>query len=160
MELNREYTQLLNYAYRYLSYRMRTRKELESYLLQKSVAKNINVEHVKQVMEILIEERLVDDEKFIEEFVTSRINSKPKSEYVLTLELLKKGVSRDDIERYFEKNTVDEYSLAKKALLRKWSVFKQYSAEKCFKKSADFLQRRGFSFTVIKKTIEEMESSE
>lgn len=160
MELNREYTQLLNYAYRYLSYRMRTRKELESYLLQKSVAKNINAEHVKQVMETLIEERLVDDEKFIEEFVTSRINSKPKSEYVLTLELLKKGVSRDDIERYFEKNTVDEYSLAKKALLRKWSVFKQYSAEKCFKKSADFLQRRGFSFTVIKKTIEEMESSE
>jgi regulatory protein len=160
MEIKKEYVKLLNYAYRYLSYRMRTEFETRRYLTDKAHGLNINLVFVDKVITTLKEEHYINDSLFIEEFVNSRSKSKPKSAYALSLELSNKGINKNLIDSYFETNLLDESQLAYTALERKWRVFKTLPKEKKLQKSYDFLRRRGFSFSIIKKTIEEMESSE
>lgn len=160
MEEKKEYNQLLNAAYRYLGYRMRTQKEVENYLSQKAQQRNISNEYIPQVIIRLTEDGLINDSQFIEEFINSRSKTKPKSTYALTVELLRKGISRDSIESYFEVNTLNEGQLAKQALQKKWLLLKTLPTEKKLKKATDFLRSRGFSFDVIKKTIEELRTSE
>lgn len=156
----KEYIRLLNYAYRYLSYRMRTEHEVRIYLLGKAQKLHINENCISEVISTLKEEHYLDDQKFVEEFVHSRTKSKPKSEYALTVELAQKGISNEVIEEYFKTHTLDELKLAYEAIQRKWQVFNTFPKEKKLQKAYSFLQRRGFSFSVIKKTIEQLESSE
>ncbi len=158
METKKEFIQLLNYAYRYLSYRMRTEYEVKRYLMEKAQKRGFPTEYIKEVIKRLIEDKYINDDLFIEEYVNARSKAKPKSAFALTQELQQKGVNQTKIQDYFEEHSIDEYALAKKALLKKWSIYQHLIPLKRFKKASDFLQRRGFSFSIVKKTIEELES--
>ena len=139
---------------------MRTEQEVRNYLLQKAEKRSIAGFFIDSVIKRLVEDNYINDDLFIDEYVSARLKSKPKSTYVLTLELLQKGVQQEKINSYFELHALNEESFAKKALEKKWSIYKNQTKEMRFKKASDFLRRRGFSFSIIKKTIEELESAE
>lgn len=152
--------ELLNYAYFYLKFRPRTKRETELYLLKKIRKRFWSQAHVKQAITKLEEQNFLNDKAFIEWYVEQRNRTKPKSEFVLRAELLRYGAVKEDIDRYFDEHEVDEDRLAMHALERKWVNMASLSREERFKKSYSFLAHRGFSYDTIKKTIEKAEEKE
>lgn len=153
-------SRLLGFAYHYLSYRARTTKEIEKYLRKKAEKHKFTPEVVETAFSALKTEGYINDESFIESFIYSRSQNKPKGKYALTTELRQKGISPDLIETYLTNNPVDENPLAYLALQRIWDkIFRLPKLERT-KKAYNFLRRRGFQYDVIKKTIEELEHTE
>ncbi len=153
-------SRLMSFAYHYLSYRARTKKEMEMYLKKKAEKYGFTADIVETAFTSLIDQGYVNDELFIESFIYSRGQNKPKGEYALMAELMQKGISRDLIENYFENNPIDERVLAYSALKKIWYRISRLPKLVRTKKAADFLGRRGFQYDTIKKTIEELEQEE
>src|SRR5690606_2091519 len=76
-------------AINFLSYRMRTKKEMHDYLKKKEV----DPEHIKVVIDRLIKEKLIDDKLFAEMFVRTRISTSSKGPLLIKKELVEKGVT-------------------------------------------------------------------
>ncbi len=151
----------LNRAYFFLKFRPRTKKEVVDYLQKKSDKWYHWVpEVIDQAIESLQLEGLVDDEKFVESFVVSRSTLKPKSEFVLRRELSRLGVEKNILDNYFNHNPISESDLALKALWSRWPRLQHFSKKTRFEKAAQFLLRRGFSFSTAKKAIVDMEDNE
>jgi regulatory protein len=142
----KDLTWLLNKAYFFLKFRLRTKKELQEYLLKKSRNKDYSFSDIKTVVDQLEKQGLINDQEFIKSFVSQRLLFKPKSQFLLEKELLRLGVEKKDIDDYFAQNPIDEKKLAMKVLLKAWHRFKNLPNEKKFKKAVDFLLRRGFGY--------------
>lgn len=149
----------LNRAYFYLKFRPRTRKEVTSYLEKKSEKfYHWQLGVIEKVIESLEERGLIDDKKFVESFVVTRNAVKPKSEFALKRELVHLGVDNDLIDQYFAESPLPQEDLAKKALHNRWFHFLHFDKKTRFEKAVQFLLRRGFSFSIAKKIVEEMEN--
>jgi len=85
---------------------------------------------------------------------------KPKAVFVLKRSLRLYGIDQNLIDDYFEKNKFNEEEMAKKSLGTRWERWKVLSREKRFQKIASYLQRRGFSYDIIKKLVAEFEKKE
>lgn len=83
--LHKSYTLAINY----LSYRMRSEKEIRDYLKDKET----DVEHIEEIIKKLHQERLLDDQEFANSLVRTRIMTSSKGPLLLKKELLDKGVS-------------------------------------------------------------------
>ena len=159
---NEEQDQLhlaLNRAYFFLRFRPRTEKEVADYLYKKADTYHWKPSIVQKVVDSLKENKYIDDENFVEWFVNGRNSQKPKSAFALTHELQKYGVNKDVIANFFQSNPVDEEELALSALRRRWQRFEYLDKSERFKKSAAFLSSRGFSFEIIRKTVQTLEQS-
>ena len=147
---------LLNKALFFLKFRSRTEKEVFDYLLKKIKNTNYSKKEIKKVIEKLKKMSLLNDKKFIEDYVSYRLKNNPKSQKVLILELRKKGVDESLINEYFSQNQINEEELAFLLLKKRFPRWLNLDGKKRLKKAFDFLARRGFSFEVSKKTIEKI----
>ncbi len=150
---------LLNYAYFYLKFRPRSKKEVKDYLLKKIKKRHWSTDSVAKVLSELEEQALVDDKAFVSWFIEQRNAAKPKSQFVLKGELLRFGIAKDLIDEYFNTNEQPEEELALKALQSRWRRFQTLPKKERFEKSASFLLRRGFSFDIIRKVISDLENT-
>ena len=132
---------LLDKAYRFLSFRPRSEKEIKDYLKKKKTPARF----VQKIIDELKRQKLVDDLEFSRWWIEQRNTFRPKGKIALKIELRQKGVTREIMEEVIEE-MVDEFALAKK-------VFQK-------KKSPDFLARRGFSWSTIKKVLDESAKKE
>ena len=98
---------------------------------------------------------LVDDEAFVDWWLEQRATFRPKGKRALQMELRFKGIDRDLIERSLAEK-VDEEALAKKSFLKKIPSLKNLPLEVQKKKLIGFLSRRGFSWEIIRKTLDEI----
>jgi regulatory protein len=156
--IQKDVQKALNRAYFYLRFRPRTRKEVETYLHKKSDKfYHWSPEVIEATLQSLEETGLVDDKKFIESFVYSRGVTKPKGEFALRQELMKAGVEKDLLDEYFQETPLEEEDLARKALSTHWSRYARFDKKTRFEKAAQFLMRRGFSFSNAKNIIQELE---
>lgn len=127
----------LNAAFRYLSFRARSEKELRDSLLEKEFSK----EEIDSTIARLKELNYINDSQFTRDFVSARGRNKPEGKKLLIMELKKKGVNVDT-----DALSVNEDELAKKAMEKK-KVFKdKFQAQR-------FLYSRGFSSSVIERTV-------
>lgn len=150
----------LNWAYFYLKFRSRTRKELVIYLTKKAEKYSLPQEIIEAALKELEEQHLINDAEFIQRYIDSKIHAKPKGERALRNELQRLGVEKELLDAHFDKNPSNDDKLALKALQSRWPRYALLDKQKRFEKTAGFLSRRGFSFDVIKKTIAEMEEKE
>lgn len=157
MESDDDLQTLLNYAYFYLKFRRRTKKEVRDYLNKKTVKRHWSRDLVGQAINQLEEQDLINDKEFVKWFVEQRNASKPKSRFVLKGELLHFGIEKDLIDDYFSKHEESEDELALKALQSRWRRFSTLSKKERFEKSASFLIRRGFSFDIVRRVINKIE---
>lgn len=144
----------LSLAYHFLKFRSRTVWEMKCYLQKKSVQWNLSQKDIDTTITYLIEMKLLDDSQFVGEYVRSRNTIKPKSEFVLRLELRKLGIADDILNEHFQTHHQNEEKLANEALKQKVKVLRLIpDRRKRFQKAVQFLQRRGFSYEVAKKAV-------
>src|SRR5690625_7333853 len=77
-------------AIRYLGYRMRTEKEIRDYLLKKEVDR----EHITEIMNKLSSRKLMNDKEFAIAFVNTRIQTTTKGPGLVENAMMQKGMTQ------------------------------------------------------------------
>ncbi|MBN1279788.1 MAG: recombination regulator RecX [Chlorobiaceae bacterium] len=135
---------------RLLSIRNHSRKELAGKLLKKGFRQDA----VEAAISYLDKKKLLDDEAFGKEFISSRSKRRPIGERSMRLELTRKGIPDD-----LAGDLLSEYDsseLCRVAAEKKLISLKRYDPSQQKKKLESFLRNRGFEWLVIKETIEHL----
>lgn len=137
----------------YISYRMRSCKELYQYLQKKEVDPFI----IDMTMERLIQEQILDDNMFANAFVKDRILLTSKGPNVIKKELMEKGISPSIIENVLQQYTREiqfekVYKFAKKEFRKK----SKHPFKKRKEQITRTLMRKGFANDVIASAIAEI----
>lgn len=137
-----------NAALRLLSYRPRSDAEIRTRL-----SRRFGKEIIDRVLLQLKARQMVDDAAFAQFWRENRESFSPRSKRLLKLELRQKGIDPEVVDEVLEGFDDDEsaYRAAKRkgrTLERDYETFRR--------KLGAFLGRRGFSYGVIKRTIERL----
>ncbi len=148
-------------ALKFLSYRMRSEKEVRDKLKKKEFANDLIDEVIKDLKRI----NLIDDSNFASTFVRDKISNKPQGKILLKQELWKKGIKDETIEKvlqeYFE-DEEEELNLAKNLLEKRKKRYENLDKNMAKRRMMSFLLRRGFSYEIVKQVlkIKDVEVSE
>ena len=156
-QLQNQINLALNKGYYYLKFRPRSEKELVDYLHKKAKQFSWPQEIIAAAIAVLKERGYINDENFVSWFVEARSKGKPKSMFALKQELQCFGIAKDILSVYFDENPLEEETLAREALIKRWKRYLVLDTKERFEKAANFLARRGFGFEIIKKVITELE---
>ncbi|MGM0601706.1 MAG: regulatory protein RecX [Bacillota bacterium] len=139
-----------NKAFHLLTYRERTVKEMKDRLFKKG----FNSDVVEQTINYLLKNDLINENRFAEQWIRSRINNHPRGRRLIYRELLKKGLKRELIDKSLNKylSAEDETKMAEK-LVEKW-LRKHKDEEKNSLKLKNYLSNKGFTYDIINKTTE------
>ncbi len=143
----------LDKAFKYLSFRPRSEKEVRDKLKMKKAPSEI----IDKIITQLVNLKFLDDEKFAQWWIEQRTQFSPRGERVLKLELRQKGISQDVIESALQNTediVKDDLESAKKLVRKKLDRYKHLSRQKLYQKLGAYLARRGFDWQTIKKSID------
>lgn len=148
--LHKSYTQTINF----LSYRMRTKKEIHDYLVKKEA----NPEHISPIIKRLTDEKLLDDKQFADMFVRTRMNTSSKGPMIIKKELMEKGVAAMIASEAVEKYPYEvQFENVSKWIEKKLNQSKKESHRKQIQQLQSTLMQKGFTQDVIKDALAEME---
>lgn len=151
--IHKTYSEVINY----LSYRMRTKDEIRTYLIKKEV----DSEHITQVLQRLINENLVDDVEFAHMFVRNRINMSTKGPSLVKKELMQKGISNEIATVAVSAYTYEiQYEKAEQIMKKRMQRSSNHSHCKQLDQLRANLMRNGFSHEVINDVISEVEAQD
>lgn len=142
-ERNRAFDQ----AVRFLSYRPRSRREMERYLRDKAIPPEV----IAEVIGRLEQSQYLDDEAFARFWVEDREQFKPRSQYALRYELRQKGVSDEIIQRALHE--LDDETAAWQAIAGRLARWANLPRDEFRQKVAAYLSRRGFDYGAISATL-------
>ncbi len=137
----------LNAANRYLGYRPRSESELRERLCKRG----FDGDNVEAVIARLKEQGLVDDIAFAQFWRENREMFSPRSQWLTSLELRRKGVPAEIIERVVSGASDDDN--AYRAALGKARRLPLSDYQSFRRKLDGYLQRRGFGYGVINRTV-------
>ncbi len=143
LEINRG----LGTAYRIIKYRPRSEKEIRNRLQKHGFGDT----QIDQVIEKLKEQHLLDDQKFAEFWTDQRTAFSPRSRWLVSRELGQKGIDKEIIEQAV--GDIDEDSAAYDLAYKKAVKTNIDDYEIFRRRIGAFLQRRGFSYAVINRTV-------
>lgn len=151
---------LLDLAINFLSYRPRSEKEVSDYLV-KTICKYENLKwqdaKLSEVPTLVINKLkkygYINDSEFIKWWIASRTRSRPKGRRIIELELIRKGINRDEIQNLLPKNSQAELNLAVKVLEKKKRTLANLSTREAQRKIFNYLGSRGFNIDTIKEAI-------
>ncbi|MBF0478153.1 MAG: regulatory protein RecX [Candidatus Omnitrophica bacterium] len=140
-------------VFRLLQYRPRTEYELRVKLKEKQ----FEIEVVDQVIEYFKKIGLVNDRDFAKAWVTSRLN-KPFGAVRIKRELYEKGIDKETVGSVLQalSGEYDELPVIRSLVERKLAHSSRISPEKIKPRIYNFLLRRGFSYSAIKKVIDNL----
>ena len=95
---------------------------------------------------------LLDDVAFASYWVEQRETFRPRSRFALGQELRQKGISREVVEAVLAE--VDDTAAARRAVEKRANRWAGLPEDAFKEKVAGYLQRRGFTYEVIKETLE------
>ncbi len=146
-------------AYRFISYKPRTLKEVSD----KLKAKGFQSDLVSKVVEELKNYGFINDLEYARNFVLNRSRSKTLGELALRRELLSKGISSEIVDEVLSEreNLIDEFEialdLAQGKLKHIKSLKKRKKGRDEYKRRIyEFLLRRGFKFETINRVMREI----
>lgn len=142
------YIKAQDVALYYIGYKMRTESEVRKKLLEKEFTEDI----IERVIDFLIKYHYIDDEAYCISYIKQRLRLNPKGKYVLKMELKQKGIKESIICRTLEELDIDEFSDIVKLLEKKCYDLEDID-EKEKKRLILFLQRRGYSYDIIKEAF-------
>jgi len=140
-------------ALRLISFKPRSIMELEKRLKFKKYDSSL----IRDVIESLKRQGLLDDEKFAKLFANSRVYSRPSGKRQIEFDLKRKGLSKETIKKTID--TLEEYDEKKAARDLVWGRFQKMtgiSDEKKRSRLFGFLKRRGFSNDAIFSVLTEL----
>ena len=145
------------HALQYLSYRDRSKWELNQYLCKKEHSPSV----IQKTLDYLTELNYVDDQRFALQWGQYKINKNKLGKNRLYLELLGKGVNKEIIEdilsTLYEKNP--EMELAVQCARKKWVTLKSFQEKKKKRLLVQYLQRKGFSSDIIYQSVRTLAES-
>ncbi len=133
-------------ALNYLSYRPRSRAEVERYLEKRDLSES----QIEAVAARLERAGLLDDEAFARYWVENRERNQPKGPRALRYELRNKGISSRMIDRALV--SVDVQDSAYRSAARKAQQLAHLDQGTFTKKIIQYLARRGFDYEVARET--------
>jgi regulatory protein len=131
-------------ALRFLNHRPRTEKEIR----QKLIEKGFESDQTDVVIAKLRVAGLVEDGQFARMWVENRNAFHPRSQRLIKLELLQKGVAVEEIESALV-DSADDAELATQAAMQQIRKYDRLDWLEFRKKLSAFLMRRGFSYGTI-----------
>jgi regulatory protein len=141
----------MNSAWKLLSYRPRSKKEIEDHLKRKHVSK----EAIKKAIGKVEELGYLDDVKFAGEWSRYRKNQ-DKGPELIKKELRQKGIDsetiRDTIALNY-KEASEEIEQIKKIAVKKMRIMKTLKPDVIFRRLVGFLSRRGFEINKIMEAL-------
>ena len=136
-------------ALHFLSYRMRSTREIEHYLRQNGYSEEI----VSVVTERLERSGILNDTAFANSWVENRDTFRPRSRRLLSMELRQKGIPEEVIELSLTEAPSDE-ELAYQAALKQARKLEHMERLEFRRKLSGFLARRGFSYDTISPVVD------
>ena len=147
-----EFNILLFKSLNFLSYRMRTEKEIMDRLLKETNDFNI----IGEVITYLKDNNYIDDIVFTKKFYENKSYYNNWSSKKIIYELQNKGISREKFNEIITETYENDYNNAKKLVEKKYKTLKIGNDNYKFKnKVYTYLTNRGFSYDIIKEIIEE-----
>ena len=143
-------------AVRFLAVRPRSvwevRQKLERYRSRQK--ESLAEAHIEWVIEKLLGQGYLNDEEFARFWVEQRNQFKPLAPRALRYELLRKGIDERTIESILD-GAVDADAAALQAARSQSRRWQTLDEEMFRKKMAAFLQRRGFSWPVVRDVLDQ-----
>ena len=137
------------HALKYLERKSRTRNEIQKRLLEKETS----LEVIRDVLERLSREGLVNDALYAQQWAEQRITSQRKGKAWVRHELRQKGIDKTLITEALEGVSPEqEYESALVIGRKKWSQTKGETLDKKRKVGA-YLMRRGFSGEQVRRVL-------
>jgi len=134
-------------AINFLSYRVRSEKEIRQNLTKHDVPENI----IERVLDRLRGASLVNDRDFASQWVENRVQFKPRGKRALSSELFLKGIGNEIIEDVLAE--LDEEKLAYACARSRITKFTGLEEKAFQKKLSGLLTRRGFPYHVTKDVV-------
>jgi regulatory protein len=135
-------------AVRYIGYRPRSEAELRNRLERRGFSADI----IDKVVIRLKEQGLVDDVAFARFWTENRESFRPRSQSLTALELKQKGITNEIIKQSV--SAIDDEDSAYHVALTK--TRRLDSIDYLDFRIGGYLQRRGFSYEIIRRTIEKI----
>jgi regulatory protein len=135
-------------AVKFLSYRPRSRVEVERYLRGKSIDKAVR----DDVIGRLEQAKYLDDEAFARFWLENRERFRPRGARALRYELRQKGVGDEIISQVL--SDLDDEASAWRAVEGRLSRWSSLPGEEFRQKVVGYLSRRGFDYSTITLTLE------
>ena len=144
-------TRAKNTAYRLLTYRPRSRRELEEKLREKEFPEDI----VGSIIDQCARLGYIDDAQFAEQWARSRLKLRCFGRRRIEQELRGKGIDREIISEAIAKvvPAEDEHAAAKSAAEKKLRMMRSVEPQARRRRLAGFLERKGFSSEVIRSIL-------
>jgi regulatory protein len=138
-------------AYRLLSYRSRTARELQDRLRQKGFEPGV----VDEVLRRLEDDGYLNDRRFAEDWARYRLQSKPMGRRRLALELHRRGLDRALIEEVVRDIYIefDETSLAQQAAKKRLGRMNIPRSPQERQRLVRYLEGQGFDVAVIRSAL-------
>lgn len=140
----------LQQALLYLGYRARSEAEIKQNLRKHQIPEPV----IENTLERLRQEGFANDDQFARAWVENRKAFRPRGRRLLAQELRQKGLTDAAIQSALD--GIDDQALAYKAGLSKARRLRGQEKSEFRKKLSEFLARRGFSFSVITPTVNQM----
>lgn len=149
--IEKQLTRAKNTAYRYLSYRPRSRAEVEAKLRDKEFDEAI----VAAVLADLARLGYVNDGQFARAWARARIRLRGFGRRRIDQELKAKGVDREIIRETFAEvfGETSEAETAQQMAERKLRTMQHVEPEAQKRRLAGLLERKGYSFDVIREAL-------
>jgi len=128
--------------------RPRSTEEIAQHLRRKEMPEAV----VEQVIARLTEVELLNDAAFAAYWIEQREAFKPRSRLALGQELRQKGISRSIIDGALQ--NFDESAAAEQAARKQAGRWSHLTEQEFRDKLGSYLQRRGFSYEVVREAIE------
>src|SRR3990172_12591856 len=138
----------------YLSYRVRSEKEIQQNLKRHEMPEDV----IEETLERLRKAGLANDNEFAQAWVENRSTFRPRSRRALAMELRQKGLDDETVRSAVA--GVDEEALAYDAARKRVSRLKGLEWSDFRKKLSEFLARRGFPYDVIAPTVSKVWNEE
>lgn len=138
----------------FLKFRQRSVKEMREYLKKKNTPDHI----LERVITQLTAEKFLNDAEFARQWMQSRARFKPKGKRIVIMELKQKGITQDVIESVMNEETPDDVPTEQEQLAllvsQKMGKYTGLSRQEIYQKLGAYLGRKGFSWDMIKKSID------
>jgi len=146
-----EFQKTLDRLLRFVTLRPRSEKEINDWLNKYKVHESLK----RGLFNRLERFELVDDKKFARWWVGQRLQFKFKSKRELIYELRGKGMNKNTIEDILSEVDIDEEKIVRELLGKKKYKWEKLPRLEARKKMGEFLARKGFQWSIVKKAIDD-----
>ncbi|GIM47880.1 hypothetical protein DNHGIG_34290 [Collibacillus ludicampi] len=136
-------------AIKYLAARPRSAYQLRVYLVRKGFSEAV----IQQVFQFLSEYGYVDDKRYAEGFVRSRLQDRPRSERMLRFELQQKGIADEVIDEVLASACVDDQKTALALARARLAKMRDVDERVLTRRLGSFLARRGYRMGTIQEIL-------